>query len=44
MEDISDADYAHARKILLADAFENFRNKYLEIYELDPANLFQLLV
>ena len=22
---------------MLADVFENFRNKYIEIYELDPA-------
>ena len=58
LEDISDADYAHAQKVwevfgikdrgkyhdlyaqsntlLLADAFENFRNMFLEIYELDP--------
>ena len=61
MEDVTDADYAHAKKIrvckdfeikslgeyhnlyvqsntlLLAHVFENFRNKCLEIYELDPA-------
>ena len=24
--------------LLLADIFKNFRNKYIEIYELDPAN------
>ena len=23
---------------MLADVFENFRNKYIEIYELDPAH------
>ena len=59
MEDITDADYAHVKRvckdfetnnlgeyhdlyvqsdtILLADVFENFRNMFLEIYELDPA-------
>ena len=59
MEDITDADYVHAKRIckdfekktlgqhhelyvhsntlLLADVFENFRNMYFEIYELDPA-------
>ena len=59
MEDITDADYAHAKRVckdleiknlgeyhdlyvqsdtlLLADVFENFRNMYLKIYELDPA-------
>ena len=59
IEDITDADYAHSKKVckdfemknfreyqnlyvqsntlLLADVFENFRNIYLKIYELDPA-------
>ena len=59
MEDITDADYTHAKRIskdfkiknlgeyhdlyvqsdtlLLADAFEHFRNMCLEIYKLDPA-------
>ena len=62
LEDITDKDYAHARKVfkelklknlkklgdyhdfyvqsdtlLLGDLFENFRNKCIEIYELDPA-------
>ena len=59
MEDITDADYVHAKRIckdfekktlgqhhelyvhsntlLLADVFENFRNMYFEMYELDPA-------
>ena len=59
MEDITDADYTHAKRICkdfeirnlgqyhdlyvqndtlsLADVFENFRNMYLKIYELDPA-------
>ena len=60
LEDISDKDYAHARKVfeeyctdmgdyhdlylqtdtfLLADVFENFRNKCCEIYGLDPSYL-----
>ena len=60
MEDITDVDYRHARRVfknlnnknlgdchnfyvqghtlLLADVFENFRNKFIEIYELDPAH------
>ena len=29
--------YAQGDTLLLADAFENFRNKFLEIYGLDPA-------
>ena len=61
MEDITDADYAHAKRVrkdfeikffgeyhdlyvqsdtlLLLDVFENFRNRCLEIYELDPAKI-----
>ena len=60
MEDVTDVDYRHARKVykefhnknvgdyhdlyvqsdtlLLANLFENFRNKCIEIYELDPAH------
>ena len=60
MEDITDVDYRHAKKVfknfnnknlgnyhdlyvqsdtfLLADVFENFRNKCIEIYEIDPAH------
>ena len=60
MEDITDVDYRHAKRVfkslhnknlgdyhdlyvqrdtlLLADTFENFRNKCIEIYELDPAH------
>ena len=29
--------YVQSNTLLLADVFENFRNKCLEIYELDPA-------
>ena len=58
MEDITDADYAHAKrfckdfeiknlwehhdlyvqsnKLQFADAFENFRNMCLKIYDFDP--------
>ena len=60
MEDITDVDYRHAKRVLknlnnknlgdyrelyvksdtflLADVFEIFRNKCIEIYELDPAH------
>ena len=30
--------YVQRDTLLLADVFENFRNKCIEIYELDPAN------
>ena len=30
--------YVQSDTLLLADVFENFRNKYIEIYELDPAH------
>ena len=29
--------YVQSNTLLLADVFENFRNKCIEIYELDPA-------
>ena len=32
--------YGQSDTLLLADAFENFRNMCLEIYELDPAKYF----
>ena len=60
MEDITDADHRHAKRVfkklnnknldgyhdlhvqsdtlLFANVFENFRNKYIEIYELDLAH------
>ena len=31
--------YVKSDTLLLADVFGNFRNKYIEIYELDPAYL-----
>ena len=30
--------YVQSYTLLLADAFENFRNMYIKVYELDPAN------
>ena len=30
--------YVQSDTLLLADAFENFRDKFIEIYGLDPAN------
>ena len=30
--------YVQSDTLLLADLFENFRNKYIEIYEIDPAH------
>ena len=30
--------YVQSKILLLTDVFENFRNKYIEIYELDPAH------
>ena len=46
MEDITDVDhlgdyhdfYVQSDKLLLAGVFENFRNKCIEICELDPAH------
>ena len=35
--------YVQSNTLLLADVFENFRNMYLKIYELDPEKFFQLL-
>ena len=32
--------YVQSDTLLLADVFENFRNKCIEIYELDPAHFF----
>ena len=34
--------YVQSDTLLLADVFENFRNKCLEVYELDPARFFSL--
>ena len=34
--------YVQSYTLLLVDVFENFRNKYLEIYELDPAHFLSL--
>ena len=31
--------YVQSDTLLLADVFENFRDKCIEIYELDPAHL-----
>ena len=34
--------YVQSDTLLLADVFENFRNKCLEVYELDPAPFLSL--
>ena len=34
--------YVQSDTLLLADVFENFRNKFLEVYELDPAHFLSL--
>ena len=34
--------YIQSDTLLLADVFENFRNKCLEVYELDPAHFLSL--
>ena len=33
----------HSDTLLLVDIFENFRNKFIEIYELDPAHFLSAL-
>ena len=35
--------YVQSDTLLLADVFENFKNKCIELYELDPAHFYQLL-
>ena len=35
--------YVRSDTLLLADVFENFRNIFIEIYELDPANFLSAL-
>ena len=34
--------YVQSNTLLLADVFENFRNKCLEVYELDPVHFLSL--
>ena len=34
--------YDQSDTLMLTDVFENLRNKCIEIYELDPAHIFQL--
>ena len=46
VEDITDADYAHSTRVcqdFKAKVFENFRNMFLEIYELDPPKSLSVL-
>ena len=35
--------YVQSDTLLLADAFENFRNTYLKIYEIDPVKFLSAL-
>ena len=35
--------YVQSQTLLLADVFENFQNRYLEIYELDPVRFLTAL-
>ena len=35
--------YVQSDTLLLADVFENFRNKCIELYELDPAHFLSAL-
>ena len=35
--------YVQIDTLLIADVFENFRNKCIEIYELDPAHILSAL-
>ena len=49
MENIDDIDYRHGNNLhvqsdtlLLPDVFQNFRNKCLKVYELDPAHFLSL--
>ena len=35
--------YVQSDTLLLADVFENFINKCIEVYELDPAHLFSAI-
>ena len=39
MNNLDDYDdlYVQSDTLLLADVFENFRNEFIEIYELNPA-------
>ena len=34
--------YGHNDTLLIADVFDNFRNKFVEIYELDPAHFISI--
>ena len=45
IENLGDYHNLFVRKdtLLLADVFENFKNKYIEIYELDPAHFLSAL-
>ena len=45
IENLGDYHNLYVRKdtLLLADVFENFKNKCIEIYELDPAHFLSAL-
>ena len=42
MENIDDIEYRHGNNVFKKTLFENFRNMYIKVYELDPAHFLSL--